>query len=115
MNAVLDNLDLVLRAFTYTVLLFLVAGVFSLVFGTLLAAFRVGPISVLSKATAVYVTAIRNTPLLIMLIFFRIAGPKIGLNEQPVVLPAPAPAQVADNRRSKPDKHAVATPGFDLK
>jgi len=80
MNAVLDNLDLVLRAFTYTVLLFLVAGVFSLVFGTLLAAFRVGPISVLSKATAVYVTAIRNTPLLIMLIFFRIAGPKIGLN-----------------------------------
>ena len=48
------------------------------------------------------------------------AGPRIGLNEQPVVLPAPAPAQVADNRRSKPDKHAAkngtgATPGFDLK
>ena len=43
------------------------------------------------------------------------AGPQVGLNEQPVVLPAPAPAQVADNRRSKPDKHAVATPGFDLK
>ena len=43
------------------------------------------------------------------------AGPQVGLNEQPVVLPAPAPAQVADNRRSKIDKHAVATPGFDLK
>ena len=44
------------------------------------------------------------------------AGPQVGLNDQqPVVLPAPAPAQVADNRRSKPDKHAVATPGFDLK
>ncbi|MBC7491973.1 MAG: secretion system protein, partial [Novosphingobium sp.] len=43
------------------------------------------------------------------------AGPQVGLNDQPVVLPAPAPAQVADNRRSKIDKHAVATPGFDLK
>ena len=48
------------------------------------------------------------------------AGPQVGLNDQPVVLPAPAPAQVADNRRSKPDSaksrgHAVATPGFDLK
>jgi pilus assembly protein CpaC len=43
------------------------------------------------------------------------AGPQVGLNDQPVVLPAPAPAQVADNRRSKVDKHAVATPGFDLK
>ena len=48
------------------------------------------------------------------------AGPQVGLNDQPVALPAPAPAQVADNRRSKPDGaksrgHAVATPGFDLK
>lgn len=80
MNAVLDNLDLVVRAFTYTVLLFVIAGVFSLVFGTLLAAFRVGPIAVLARATAVYVTAIRNTPLIIILIFFRIAGPKIGIS-----------------------------------
>ncbi|WP_248580404.1 amino acid ABC transporter permease [Nocardioides sp. InS609-2] len=80
MNAVLDNLELVLRAFSYTVLLFLISGVLSLVFGTLLAAFRVGPIAVLSRAAAVYVTAIRNTPLLIILIFFRIAGPKVGIN-----------------------------------
>ncbi|MGI8645309.1 MAG: amino acid ABC transporter permease [Nocardioides sp.] len=80
MNAVLDNLDLVIRAFTYTVLLFLISGVLSLVFGTLLAACRVGPIAVLSKATAVYVTAIRNTPLIIILIVFRIAGPKVGIS-----------------------------------
>jgi len=79
-NAVLDNLDLVVRAFSYTVLLFLIAGVLSLVFGTLLAAFRVGPVAVLSRATAVYVTTIRNTPLIIILIFFRIAGPKIGIS-----------------------------------
>lgn len=43
------------------------------------------------------------------------AGPQVGLNDQPVTLPAAAPAQVADNRRAKPDKHAIATPGFDLK
>lgn len=79
MNVVLDNLDLVVRAFTYTVLLFLIAGVSSLVIGTILAAMRVGPISVLQKAAAVYVTLIRNTPLLIVLIFFRIAGPKVGI------------------------------------
>ena len=79
MEVVLDNLDLVVRAFTLTVLLFLISGVLSLVFGTLLAAMRVGPIGVLAKAAGVYVTMIRNTPLLVVLIFFRIAGPKVGL------------------------------------
>lgn len=80
MTTVLDNLDLVLRGFTYTVLLFVVAGVLSMAFGTLLAAMRVGPIAVLRRAVAVYVTLVRNTPLLIVLLFFRLAGPKIGLN-----------------------------------
>ncbi len=52
MQVVLDNWDLVVRAFTYTILLFLISGVLSMVFGTLLAAMRVGPIGVLAKATA---------------------------------------------------------------
>jgi glutamate transport system permease protein len=78
-QVVLDNWDLVVRAYTYTILLFLISGVLSLFFGTLLAAMRVGPIGVLAKATGVYVSMVRNTPLLIMLIFFRIAGPKVGL------------------------------------
>ena len=38
MNAVLDNFDLVLRAFGYTVFLFLVSAVISMALGTLLAA-----------------------------------------------------------------------------
>ena len=80
MDIVVENWDLVVRAFTYTVLLFLIAGVLSLVFGTLLAAMRVGPVAVLRRAVAVYVTLVRNTPLLIVLIFFRLAGPKVGLN-----------------------------------
>jgi glutamate transport system permease protein len=79
-NIALDNVDLVVRAFTYTVLLFLISGVASLVLGTLLAAMRVGPVAVLRRATAVYVALVRNTPLLVILIFFRIAGPKVGLN-----------------------------------
>ncbi len=80
MDAVLDNLDAVVRAFTYTLLLFVISGVFSLLFGTVLAALRVGPVSVLRLAASTYVTIVRNTPLLIVLIFFRIAAPKIGLN-----------------------------------
>ena len=80
MTTVLNNLDLVVSGFTYTVLLFLIAGVLSMVFGTLLAGMRVGPVAVLRRAVATYVTIVRNTPLLIVLIFFRLAGPKIGLN-----------------------------------
>jgi glutamate transport system permease protein len=76
-NVVLDNFDLVLKAFGYTVALFLVSGVLSLVLGTILVAFRVGPISVLSKAAAVYVTVVRNTPLVIIFLFFQLGAGKV--------------------------------------
>ena len=79
MSVLIDNYDLVLVAFAHTILLFLISGVLSLLFGTLLAALRVGPIGVLRKAAGVFVTLVRNTPLLILLVFFRIAGPKIGV------------------------------------
>ncbi|WP_193606584.1 amino acid ABC transporter permease [Nocardioides lijunqiniae] len=79
MDVVLDNASAVALAFGYTLSLFVVAGVLSGILGTLLAAMRVGPVAVLSRAAAVYVTLVRNTPLLIVIIFFRFAGPKIGL------------------------------------
>ena len=79
MNVVLDNWDLVLTAFAHTVLLFLISGFLSLVLGTFLAAMRVGPIKVLRTAAGLYVTLVRNTPLLVVLLFFRIAGPKMGI------------------------------------
>jgi len=63
------NFDLVLRAFLLTIELGVVAGVVSMVVGTLLAAARVGPIPVLAKAGALYVTLVRNTPLLVVFIF----------------------------------------------
>jgi glutamate transport system permease protein len=40
---------------------------------------RVGPISVLSRAAALYVTLVRNTPLVMVFFFFHFAGPKIGI------------------------------------
>ena len=77
MNVVLDNFDLVAKAFGYTIALFLVSAVLSLVLGTILVAFRVGPISVLSKAAAVYVTVVRNTPLVIIFLFFQLGAGKV--------------------------------------
>ena len=77
MNVVLDNFDLVAKAFGYTIFLFLVSAVLSLVLGTILVAFRVGPISVLSKAASVYVTVVRNTPLVIIFLFFQLGAGKI--------------------------------------
>lgn len=79
MDAVLENSDQVIRAFGYTGLLFVISAVGSLLVGTLLAALRVGPVAVLRRAVATYVTLVRNTPLLVVLLFFRIAGPKVGL------------------------------------
>lgn len=79
MRVVLDNADLVVQAFAYTVLLFVISGIASLLLGTVVAAARVGPVSVLRRAASVYVSLLRNTPLLIVLIFFRLGAPKIGL------------------------------------
>jgi glutamate transport system permease protein len=76
-NAVLENFDLVLRAFGYTVFLFLVSAVLSLVLGTLLAAFRVGPVSVLRIFATGYVTLVRNTPLVMIFLFFQLGAGKI--------------------------------------
>lgn len=78
MDDLLANWDLVVKAFGVTLGLFLVSGVASLIFGALLASLRVGPIGVLAKAAAVYVTVLRNTPLLMIFIFMAIAMPRLG-------------------------------------
>jgi glutamate transport system permease protein len=80
MEAVLSNFDEYLQAFGLTIALFLVSGVLSLVWGTILAVFRVGPVSILNKAAAVYVTLFRNTPLLMIFVFMAIAMPVLGYN-----------------------------------
>jgi glutamate transport system permease protein len=76
---VLDDFDLYLNGFRLTLGLFLVSGVASLVLGTLLAALRVGPVGVLARAAATYITVVRNTPLLMIFVIVAIALPKLGI------------------------------------
>lgn len=80
MDAVFSNFDDYLKAFGLTIGLFVVSGIASLVWGTILAVLRVGPVSVLNKAAAVYVALFRNTPLLMIFIFMAIAMPVLGYN-----------------------------------
>jgi glutamate transport system permease protein len=80
MDAVFSNFDDYLKAFGLTIGLFVVSGIASLIWGTILAVLRVGPVSILNKAAALYVTLFRNTPLLMIFIFMAIAMPVLGYN-----------------------------------
>ncbi len=77
MDVLIDNFDKILEAFSFTLRLTLVAGIGSLIFGTILAAMRVGPVKVLSKAGGAYVTIFRNTPLLVLLLLVVFGFPKL--------------------------------------
>ena len=79
MQLVLSNFDLYLNAFRLTIGLFLVSGVASLAFGTMLAAARVGPVPILARAAATYITVVRNTPLLMVFVIIVIGLPKLGI------------------------------------
>lgn len=79
MDVLVNNADTLLAAFGMTLKLVLVVGLLSLVWGTILAAMRVGPIGVLSKAGALYVTLFRNTPLLVILLLIFFGLPKFGI------------------------------------
>lgn len=79
MQVLIDNADILLRAFGLTLLLVVVVSILSLLFGTALAAMRVGPIGVLNKAGALYVTIFRNNPLLVLLLLVVFGLPKLGV------------------------------------
>ena len=66
MDAVLDNIDVLLRGFQTTVTLTLVSAVLALVVGTLVAAMRVSPVPPLRWAGTTYVQLVRNTPLTVV-------------------------------------------------
>jgi glutamate transport system permease protein len=70
---------LVLNAFWVTIQLAVLSGLASLVLGTLLAAMRVGPVGVLAKFGTVYVSVVRNTPLLVIFVLVFIAAPTLDL------------------------------------
>ncbi|MEZ0072237.1 amino acid ABC transporter permease [Planotetraspora sp. GP83] len=69
MEALIEELPVILQAFWLTVKLTVVSGVISLVWGTMLAAMRVSPLPVLRGAGAVYVNILRNTPLTLVIVF----------------------------------------------
>lgn len=79
MEAVTDNWDLYLRSFGYTLALFVIAAILSLILGTVLCALRVGPVAIMRAAATTYVTLVRNTPLVVVFAFFSFAAPMFGL------------------------------------
>jgi len=79
-EAVFSDFDEYLKAFGLTLGLFVVAGIASMVWGTVLAAFRVGPVKLLNRFASVYVVLFRNTPLLMIFVFTAIVGPRLGWN-----------------------------------
>lgn len=82
MDVVVDNYELIAIGFATTLLLFVLSAVGSLALGAFLVTMRVGPIGVMRRTAATYVTLVRNTPLLLILLFFSLAAPKIGINFQ---------------------------------
>jgi len=76
---VFSHFDVVLEAFGLTIQLLVFSGVTSLLLGTFLAAMRVGPIGVLARFGALYVSVVRNTPLLVVFILVFNALPTLDL------------------------------------
>lgn len=80
MQVLIDNAEILLKAFGLTLQLVVVVSILSMLLGTVLAAMRVSPISVLNKAGAVYVTVFRNNPLLVLLLLVVFGLPKLGVH-----------------------------------
>lgn len=70
MNALIENLDLILVGFGRTLMLTGLSAVLSLVLGILLATCRVSPVASLRAFGALYVNVFRNTPLTLLFFFF---------------------------------------------
>ncbi|WP_181788539.1 amino acid ABC transporter permease [Streptomyces phytophilus] len=69
MDIISDYDTQILDAFWVTVKLTLLSGLFSLVWGTMLAAMRVSPVPLMRGFGAVYVNVIRNVPLTVIIVF----------------------------------------------
>jgi glutamate transport system permease protein len=78
-DAVFDNIDVLVDGFTTTVLLTLLAAAGALVLGTLVAAMRVSPAPPLRFVGALYVSAVRNTPLTVVFFLVVFGLPEVGI------------------------------------
>ncbi|MFJ3956324.1 amino acid ABC transporter permease [Arthrobacter sp. NPDC090010] len=79
MSTLLDNLDLFTEGFKNTIILFFFSAIFSLIIGTIVGAMRVSPIPAARAVGTGYVNLVRNTPLTLILFFFALGYPKLGL------------------------------------
>lgn len=79
MDVLIDNIDKILDGFATTLSLFGIAGLLSLVLGTVLAAMRVSPVPVLRAAGTAYVDVARNTPLVVVFILIAFGFPVLGI------------------------------------
>lgn len=80
MDTFIDNLDIIGKGFATTLWLLLFAGILSTVLGTVLASFRVSPITSLRAIGTAYVTTFRNTPLVLVLALAISVIPTLGFN-----------------------------------
>lgn len=80
MDAVIENLPLLLEGFSRTLALLGIAGVAALVLGTLVAALRLSPVAPMRTVATVYTELLRNTPLTLVLFGFAVIIPILGLN-----------------------------------
>lgn len=81
MHILIDYWPLFRDGFLTTIELFLLAGVASLVLGTILAMLRVSPVPVFRATGTLYVTVVRNTPLTLVFLFFVFAYPYLDIIE----------------------------------
>lgn len=79
MDAVVDNYDLLLRAFVTTLSLTGLAAAGALALGTLVAAMRISPLPPLRWAGTLYVETVRNTPLTVVFALAVFGLPKVGI------------------------------------
>ncbi len=85
MDAVLDNLDAFLEAMRITAVLTFVSFAAAMVIGVMIATFRVSPVPPLRLAGAVWVEALRNTPLAVLFLLFFFGLTKVGIVYSPLV------------------------------
>ncbi|MFQ4149206.1 amino acid ABC transporter permease [Arthrobacter sp. LAPM80] len=81
MNVLLDNSQLFIDGFKTTGILFVFSAFFALILGTIVAGMRVSPAPAMRAAGTLYVNAVRNTPLTLILAFFALGYPRLGLPE----------------------------------
>ena len=80
LHTLTDNWGLFRDGFLNTIKLFVLAGVGSVVFGTLLAAMRVSPVPAFRAFGTTYVNLLRNTPLTLVFFFVAFGFPYLQIN-----------------------------------